>query len=305
MDVSSAVDTLFSGVVPEKAEALRRLWGDQENRIRLLDTPGFLLQQLFGTVQVSEIALRQIWLMGYAVWRAVEAYNVPLALAASFALPLDVAEWHRNPAQAGKDDAFDLLIEKLLQLGKTGALQQFDWPAGVPFPAEDLKITDPSLKGAFDLVCIAGAYVFAHEVRHNTFEKEGDAPAEIEEEERECDKWALALIVDDVFEYAEVNGWSPELVRAKRILGVMVANLAILFLTPRSSWDSSGHPPVRERIRSVLDAAVDPLPEWFWTTISSALLACVRKSGINIPVRALPPTFKELSYELCELLLPA
>ena len=78
MDVSYAVDSLFGGAVPERIEELKRLWGEQEERVRLLDTPRFLLQQLYGTVQVSEIALRQIWLTGYAAWRAIDAYNVPL-----------------------------------------------------------------------------------------------------------------------------------------------------------------------------------------------------------------------------------
>ncbi len=63
MDVSIAVDTLFAGVVPERVEELKALWGRQEERVRLLEANRFLLQQLYGTVQVSELALRQIWLI--------------------------------------------------------------------------------------------------------------------------------------------------------------------------------------------------------------------------------------------------
>jgi len=37
MDVSRAVDTLFSGVVPERIEELKALWGQDEERVRLLD----------------------------------------------------------------------------------------------------------------------------------------------------------------------------------------------------------------------------------------------------------------------------
>jgi hypothetical protein len=37
MDVSSAVDTRFSGVVPEPIEELKALWGQHEERVRLLD----------------------------------------------------------------------------------------------------------------------------------------------------------------------------------------------------------------------------------------------------------------------------
>jgi hypothetical protein len=304
MDVSDAVDMLFAGVVPERIDELKQLWGEQEERVRLVDVPRFLLQQVYGTVQVSELALRQIWLTGYAAWRAIDAYNVPLALAAVLEQPLDIEDWHRAPSQAEKDDAFDHLFDKVLELGKADSLQSFEWPEGVPFPTEGLRITDPELKGTFDLVCIGGAYVFAHEVRHSIFEQVGDQPAYVEDEERECDRWALSLILDDASQYAISNNWPASTVRAKRLLGVLIAKLAILVLTPRQNWDDSGHPPVRERLRMVLDAAVDPVPDWFWTTVSSMFLSFARKLGIQLPGRAFPSTFRTLSYELCDLMRP-
>ena len=92
------------------------MWGEQEERVRLLVAPRFLLQQLYGTVQVSEVALRQIWLTGYAAWRAIQAYNVRLALSAVYSAPLDLAAWHAAPAQAEKDAAFDLLFDKIVEL---------------------------------------------------------------------------------------------------------------------------------------------------------------------------------------------
>jgi Peptidase U49 len=303
MDVSSAVDTLFAGVVPERIDELKALWGQQEERVRLLGARRFLLQQLYGTVQVSEIALRQIWLTGYAAWRAIDAYNVPLFLAAVYGAPLDLAAWHTVPVQAEKDHAFDLLFDKIVELGKVGSLDEFDWPAGVPYPQEGLKIIDPEMKGTFDLVCMAGAYVFAHEVRHSIFEQEGNPPADIVEEERACDRWALALMLDQAGSYAVENAWDPSTVRAKRILGVVIAQLAILTLTPRESWDKfSDHPPVRERLQAVLDAAVDPVPDWFWTTVTSMLAAFARRLGVLVAPRPLPASFRSLSYDICDLM---
>jgi hypothetical protein len=303
MDVSTAVDRLFAGVVPERVEELKALWGRQEERVRLLDANRFLLQQLYGTVQVSELALRQIWLTGYAAWRAVDAYNVPLSLAAVYDAPLDLTAWHLVPVQAEKDDAFDLLFDKIVELGKVGSLDEFDWPAGVPYPQEGLKIIDPEMKGTFDLVCMAGAYVFAHEVRHSIFERGGEAPANIIDEERECDRWALSLMLDQAGTYAVNNSWDASTVRAKRILGVIIAQLAVLTLTPRESWDKSNdHPPVSDRLRVVLDAAVDPVPDWFWTTVTSMLTAFARRLGVSIGPRALPASFRSLSYDICDLL---
>jgi len=66
MDVSTAVDFLFGGVVPERTAELQALWGNNCERVRLVGSHRFILQQAFGTLQVSELALRQIWLAGYA-----------------------------------------------------------------------------------------------------------------------------------------------------------------------------------------------------------------------------------------------
>ena len=54
MDVSNAVDTLFGGVVPERIEELKTLWGKHQERVRLLDVDRFLLQMAFGSVQISD-----------------------------------------------------------------------------------------------------------------------------------------------------------------------------------------------------------------------------------------------------------
>jgi hypothetical protein len=310
MDVSDAVDSLFAGVVPERIDELKAFWGEQADRVRLLAVDRFLLQMAFGSVQISEVALRQIWLTGYAAWRAVTAYNVPLALASMTMSSADRAAWRQIDTDvAAREDEFAELfkaIHGIATAAKTGSIDAFPWPAGVPHPEHGLKITDPGLKGTFDLVCMAGAYVFAHEVRHYIYEAQQNPPEQLLEEETECDRWALALMLDQAGNYAVGNGWPPELVRAKRILGVVIAQLAILALTPRTSWEQSdGHPPVRDRIRSVLDAATDPVPMWFWTTVASMLLGFASQSGVSVETIPVTSDMRQLAYTLCDRLQPA
>ncbi len=309
MDVSNAVDTLFGGVVPERIEELKTLWGKHQERVRLLDVDRFLLQMAFGSVQISELALRQIWLTGYAAWRAVNAYNVPLALASLTMIPADREAWRVDRVFAAREDEFAELfaaIGEIANAAKSGSIDVFPWPAGVPHPEHGLKINDQSLKATFDLVCMAGAYVFAHEVRHYIYEAQQNQPEALLDEEIECDRWALALMLDQVGDYAVANGWPPELVRAKRVLGVIIAQLAILTLTPRASWGlSDGHPPVHERMRSVLDAATDPVPSWFWTTVASMLLGFASRSGVAIETITVPSDMRQLAYTFCDQLRPA
>ena len=184
--------------------------------MRLLPSSGFLLEQGFGTIQVSAVALRQIWLVGYAAEQAYKAYLAPLALAEIKGLPFDPVPWRKDTVQAAEDDRFDVLLDKVTELGGALDVEDFDWPAGIPKPASGLKIEDESQKATFELVCMAGAYLFAHEVRHALFEGHDDAPHGLEEE-RQCDQWALNLMLGQVTDHARENGWDPAIVRAKRI----------------------------------------------------------------------------------------
>ncbi|MGO7366703.1 hypothetical protein [Rhizobium leguminosarum] len=301
MDVSDAVDQLFSGVLPERIDELLELWGQQEDRVRLLDTPRFLLQQKWGTIQVSELALRQLWLAGYAAWRAIDAYNLPLTL-----FPLkefDPEAWSLSPTHAAKEAAFDRLFDKIIEIGEHGRVEGFAWPAEAPFPQDGLKLSNPEMKGTFDLVCMAGAYVFAHEIRHSLFERGDVTPADEMDEERACDAWALSLMLDQAEQYAVANGWPPEIVRSKRILGIIIAQLTVTTLTPRELWDhSTDHPPVSERLRSVLAAATEPTPYWFWITVTSMLLAFARRTGVKIDQASVSQSFRDFAFHICDQL---
>jgi len=298
MDVSEAVDQLFSGVVPERIDELRLVWGNEEDRVRLIDTPRFLLQQMWGTIQVSELALRQLWLAGYAAWRAVDAYNIPLAL-----FPLkdfDADAWRLSPSHAEKEAVFDRLFNKIIELGEHGGVEGFEWPAEAPIPEEGLKISDPEMKATFDLVCMAGAYVFAHEIAHGLYKRVGDSSDDKIEEERACDGWALSLMLDQADAYAVANGWLSKDVRCKRILGIVIAQLTIVVLTPREVWDQSDdHPSVSERLRSVLSAASEPTPDWFWITVTSMLLAFTRMTGVNIDRKPSSESLRDFAFEIC------
>lgn len=300
LDVSHAVDTLFSGVVPERVEELRSSWAGAD-RVRLLDVSRFLLQASYGSIQVSEKSLRLIWLTSYAAWSAVEAYNTRIVLERFNERDFDPIAWSSQPKQKKRDERFDHLLRQVEELDVAAALEDFKWPDGVPVPTEGLGIGDVTQKATFDLICMAGAFVFAHELRHALFDRGETRPNRLIDEECECDRWALALMLDDVSSYAEDTAQDVALVRAKRILGIIFAQLTILTLTPRELWDeTTDHPAVRSRLRAVLDAATGPVPEWFWTTVASILTAFLRRLGALPPPTRFPATDRELAYSLCE-----
>jgi len=219
--------------------------------------------------------------------------------------PLDLSSWRDDPDIAAADAEFARLFDAISDIANAESIDNFDWPAKVPRPESGLTISDPGLKATFDLVCMAGAYVFAHEVRHNILEGQDDRPEELVDEERECDRWALALMMEKAADYATSNNWPPETVRAKRLLAIIIAKLLILRLTPRANWDvSDGHPPVRDRLQSVLDAATGTMPFWFWTSVTSMILGFAERSGVDIGTPVVPVDIRQLAYELCDRLRP-
>lgn len=302
MDVSDAVTALFEGVVPERVKTMR-LESAEVDRFRLLDVPRFLLQASYGVIQVSEKALRLIWLTGYTAWTGVETYNVRIVWERLNGAAFDPVTWNGYAQQKAHDEIFDRLLAKIRDLDAAVSLEDFEWPNNVPVPVEGLRLNDISQKATFDLICIAGAFVFAHEVRHALLDRDGTRPDRLIDEERECDRWALALLLDEIPAYAGNANEDPTLVRAKRILGIIFAQLAIATLTPRGLWEETDeYPAVRTRLRAALNAAVDPVPDWFWTTIASLLTAFARGLDALPPPGPFPPTDRELAYVLCDAL---
>lgn len=305
MDISDAVDVLFGGVVPERVEEMKAKWNEAD-RVRLLDVSRFLLQASYGSIQVSEKALRLIWLTGYAAWAAVEAYNVRIVWERLNGGAFDPATWNAYTQQRPLDTEVDRLLGKVWELERAATLEDFAWPEGIPTPVEGLQITDTAKKATFDLICMAAAFVFAHELRHSLLDRDGGRPAKLIDEERECDRWALALMLEAIPGYATATKQDAMAVRVKRILGVLFAQLAILTLTPRHLWEETEeYPAVRARFRAALDAAVDPVPEWFWTSVASMLAAFARWLNILPSPMPFPPTDRDLAYALCDALRAA
>ena len=56
-----------------RAEEIKTSWGEHGDRVRLVEREAFLLQQLYGTVQVNEFTLRQIWPTGHAAGKVIDA----------------------------------------------------------------------------------------------------------------------------------------------------------------------------------------------------------------------------------------
>ncbi len=283
IDVSKAADVLIRAAAPERVDELSGLWGTGPDRVHLVDEGAFDIKEMFGLIQVTEIALRQIWLLSSAAWRAIRAYGGLFWYLNVARQPFErdvIAALH---GQAEADAAFDALLAKARALREGGNLDRFEWPADVPEPTPENIFTNRHDEAAFNLACIAGAYVFLHEIRHARFSKEGGRPADPRAEELECDRFARRFLLEKADAYARDNGKPIEDVRAKRALAIAVAKTVIMEV--QDHWESTAtHPAVGVRVRSFLEDVPQPVREWFWLCSASFFAAICRTRG-RLPPR--------------------
>lgn len=300
MDVSAAIDKLLSGVIPERISEVKEAWGSASDRVRLVSSQGFLLQQLYGTVQVSEVALRQIWLVGYAAQVGIESYSSAIYFFQLCGQPLDFSELSKIDGQAELDALFVSRVRAVNDLGRSLGLDDFDWPADVPYPDENMAFESIQDKAAFDLICMAGAYVFLHEIRHAQLETDINRPTDTLDEEIACDRYALEMMIGRVSDYSKNAGYPAEKVLAKRLFGALFAKLVILTLTPKKAWAiDSEHPSVAKRIRGILEAADGRIPDTFWSAIAAMLAAFTRYFGLlHAPIPF--TSCRDLAFKICD-----
>ena len=296
-DISKETDLLLQGAAPERYQEIKAHWGEQADRVRLLETEEFLLQHIFGTVQLTPKTLDALWLAGFASWKAVEAYAGIIWLLAQKGADFDPSIVAQIPGQAAADAAFDRALGHVHDLLTSASPADFTWPADVPTP--DQQITDPQQVAARDLVFIAGAYVILHELGHHRIYGSGCTIGYDLREERLCDAYARKMLLDGTGQFAASTGDPEHMVQAKRLLGILLAKLLIITVTPRERWTfSPDHEPVRRRLFRVLRYAKEPLPPWFWDTAAALLAAFARRHGVLTESIRFGSS-RELAFALC------
>jgi hypothetical protein len=107
------------------------------------------------------------------------------------------------------------------------------------------------------------------------------------------------MLLDGTRQFAASTGDPEHLVRAKRLLGILLAKLIIITLTPRDRWTvSPDHELVRRRLYRVRRYAKEPLPTWFWDTAAALLAAFARRHGVLTETIRFGSS-RELAFALC------
>ena len=266
-DISIPVDTLLRGVAPERFDEVINSWETYQkvDRVQLMNSKNFMLHTIFEIVQTNSFTLTQIWFMSFIEWKAVQYYGNFIQQKLLENKPLDINSLKIINEQCN----FNTAINQASNLNTEGN----DWPTDIPFPKENIILgeKDTQTQAAYDFAIMSCGYVILHEIGHILFKNKSPKLADIDEE-KECDAYARGIMIDKVEEYSNLNSYSSDMVRAKRLFGILCAKIFILINTSKEKWKASdSHPSIRDRLTKVLPYNSETVHDDFWK-MSAALL---------------------------------
>jgi hypothetical protein len=184
------------------------------------------------------------------------------------------------------------------------SFESVPWPESIP-PLTDDRESIPTTEGkaAFDLACISLAATFLHEFQHVRLWKDESAPPDPQQEERACDAFSRAFLLDRVTDYCKSINADALRVVSKRIMGLATAAYVIDEATPRglAAGILDTHPPTSERFRSLVLEADAPDDADCWVYAASLVLAGLRRSN-RVPRCLSFSSMRDLSQKLVGLL---
>jgi hypothetical protein len=259
------------------------------------DETGFNISNAWNLIPFTPRSMGQVWLLGFAAWRALVAYCPYILLQREIV----ASRIDNTPDQAEADRALRNALQKAEELRTTANIKSLTWPSDIPAPAAPLPeaVTDMA---TVDLVKIAAAYVFLHELRHLMFSADQYRPQDSQAEEIACDKFARDFLLDKIPDYCATTGYKQDAVLNKRLMGLVVGGFIVLQVTPARSGSAS-HPAVAVRLRELVENGNGFAGLSAWDFGCCALLSVLRQEK-KLPPRIAFSDPRDLFEKLIPLL---
>lgn len=291
MGNSTAPENIVLGhiirAVPEREQEIRELWLQYDPKIFIArNKAGITLTEKKRCISFDPKTMDVLWLIGFSGWKAIECYSPHVFCAYSSGQSIE---------EALQDDAeldeFECMYKQYFaavkELMSAKDSKSVQWPPGLPCPNEDRDAFDDQYKAAFDLTCLAVAFMFFHEIRHVEFSRDGQRPKDLREEELQCDVWAREFMTVKIASYARTRNHQYQKVLRKRSIGIALAALIIHEITP--FWAICGNEnyfSIKTRLKSLLDnTPITNENDHFWVFTASLLIGIYRESGTKIDIR--------------------
>ncbi len=300
------IKLLLGGVIPEREAEMKEYLNKYTPCFsRCDDRPGFVVEAgAYGILKFTQRTMHQMWILGFAANQALHSYSTVLAILRMYSDKLDTNELDKIPDQTKEENKYQELINSVYELAEVNDPATFSWPNTVPKP-ENKKPTDMEGAATFDLICMAGAYVFLHEMKHIAFSMDNNAPSNPHEEELECDLFAKSVMLDKLDAYSKQSGYDLKRLNSKRAMSISLALFFMLVITPLESWSGTeSHPSITARIEPMVDGLSIHNDDIFWIYMASLFLSHLRYLSKE-PLVFEFKTFRELSMALISKIVNA
>jgi len=279
----NAVKIVICASAPEREAELSQMWEDHQPNVNQTDDKkGFTLEAgSFGLVLFDHKTMCQVWLLGFAAQHSFNLYLPYLILSQTTGLSFSPAETVTEQEAIDIKNKISALYRTINELKDAESITGITWPSGIPKP-DDGKPSDVNGSMVFDLLCMASAYCFLHELRHVQLRNLGDNLDPIQEE-HECDKYARNFLIEKIEDYAQQSGYDLTLLKNKRGMAIALASILLLVVTPESHWQgSTSHPSVVSRIQELVNAIGVSDNDYFWSYLACLLLSVISSREISI-----------------------
>lgn len=278
-----AVKTVVIASAPEREAELLRLWEEYQPQVNQVDDKhGFTLEAgSFGLLLFNHKTMCQIWLLGFAAQQSFNLYLPYLLLSQVTGIPFSPDDTSDDNEGLDINRKISNLFDSIDALKEVEKIEDFEWPADVPRPEEG-KPKDVNGSMVFDLLCMAAAYCFLHELKHVQLSKVGEIIDQIVEE-HECDKYARDFLFEKIESYSTDTGYDLGLLKNKRGMAIALASVLLLTITPERCWSGSlSHPSIVSRIQELVNNIGLSDNDCFWLYLSSLLLSKIKNKGISV-----------------------
>lgn len=295
---------MIRNAAPERVEALDRFRTDYPIRfIEADDRTGIRLNADRHRVEYARKDLQIIWLVGFSLWKSIEVYAPSVMISRSS----DGA----SSLVSDVDIDIDLLerdyrerIAAIRAIIDERGVDDRLWPPDIPVPFESredaVSIEDAA---CFDLVNLATAAAFLHELRNVIFDADANngiaRPSNRAEEELQCDVWARDWLFSKLAHFAEVNGHSYVEICSKRAIAMLIVCEFLRLAAP--GFGAADYPPIAERIQALSENMQLPENDKYWLIASCVLAGDARRQGLT-SLEIPSGSYKSLAEQLTGLL---
>lgn len=294
------IENNILGAAPEQRSYLLRIWQEHKPEFGFVpEGPGFTLYTVSKRTSLDAKTIPIIWLLGHAAWRVFICHSPHVLYSLLSGNPLDSKMIRRDEGLEETQAAFETLLYLVGHSVQARSIGEIQWPQDIPRPRADSSGLPLQQRATSDLISIAVAYAFLHEIRHAMFCGDEHRPSR-PEEELTCDEFARDFLLSRVGIYASESNQDSDKVLMKRAMGIALGVFAVYELTDRTQRSGTeDYPPFADRFNALISQIAAPPENDFWTFAATLLLAALRRQDRSVEFT------DRRADELCNALIAA